>query len=65
MPGFFQVNIEMPIAAHRDHDGTYQQWGDHGHHYYYGPGTGVTKEQAYAAAARQAAAAHADGYRGK
>jgi hypothetical protein len=55
----------MPTQAKRDHDGTYYQWGNHGHHYYYGPGTNMSAADAKKAANAQAGAAYANGYRGK
>ena len=54
----------MPIHDGHDATGSYIQWGGHGAKYYYGSRTGVSREEATHKAARQAAAAHAHGYRG-
>lgn len=51
----------MPIHLSFDRQGFYYQYGSHGHKYYFNPGSDQDDEEAYKAAARQAAAIHAHG----
>jgi hypothetical protein len=64
--------IKMPIHSGYQSANSYTgeagyyfyQWGSHGHKYSYDPNDPASEQAAYAAAGRQARAAHAHGYKG-
>jgi hypothetical protein len=45
--------------------GYFYQWGNHGKKYFYDPNDSTSENDAYILAAKQSAAAHASGYKGK
>jgi hypothetical protein len=53
----------MPIRSHTDAEGSYFQWGSHGAKYRYEKGNKRSTMLALNKARRQAAAAHANGWR--
>ena len=63
---FCKTKNTMPIHTGDDRNGLgpYWQWGNHGAKYHFTPGNDTSRKAAYHKAARQAAAAHAHGYRG-
>lgn len=55
----------MPIHQGRDRTGSYYRWGNRGKKYYFPPSCLACRSRARAQAGRQAAAAFANGYRGR
>lgn len=55
----------MPVHTGKDSKGNYAQWGDSGAKYYYKDGDEASKKDAMDKAAKQGAAAHANGFKGR
>lgn len=53
----------MPIHTGKDSKGDYVQWGGHGAKYYYKPNDPESRDRARRKSQKQAAAAHASGFR--
>jgi hypothetical protein len=55
----------MPVHNGKDSLGSFYQWGNHGHKYYYISGNSRSRLSARGKATRQGRAAYANGYKGK
>jgi hypothetical protein len=54
----------MPVAQRHDTQGSYYQWGNHGHKYYFNPNSDQSRSTAKTHATKQGMAAHANGWHG-